>query len=62
MYNRGLINKDEIDVVISGPTSYHRNGLILDYIKQMDTISLIILNEVLVESHPDITLPLMDGM
>jgi len=62
MYNRGLINKEEFDVVISGPTTYHRNGLILEYIKQLDTKSLVILNEVLVESHPDITLPLMDGM
>jgi len=62
MYNRGLINKDEFNVVASGPTGYHRNGLIMEYIKQMDTKSLVIFNEVLVESHPDITIPLMDGM
>ena len=61
MYNRGLINKNELDVVTSGPTRYHRNGLILEYVKQMDTASLLIFNEVLMESHPDITIPLMDG-
>ena len=61
MYNHGLINKDEFDVVTSGPTRYHRNGLILEYVKQMDTASLLIFNEVLMESHPDITIPLMDG-
>ncbi|XP_065912310.1 uncharacterized protein [Dysidea avara] len=62
MYNHGLINKDEFDVVTSGPTRYHRNGLILEYVKQMDTASLLIFNEVLMESHPDITIPLMDAL
>jgi len=61
MYNRGLVTKDEVDVVNSGPTGYHRNGLLLKYVRQMDTSSLVIFNEVLTENNPDITLPLMDG-
>ena len=61
MHSYGLLADHDLELIITGPTSYHRNRLILGYVQQMDITGLFIFSEVLQKSHPDITLPLVDG-
>ena len=61
MHSYGLLADYDLELITIGPTSYHRNKLILNYVQQMDITGLFIFSEVLQQSHPDITLPLVDG-
>ena len=61
MHSYGLLADHDLEVITTGPTSYHRNKLILSYVRQMDITGLFIFSKVLQESHPDINLPLVDG-
>jgi len=61
MQSHGLLTDHDLELINSGPTGYHKNQLILGYVKLMDNTSLAIFNKLLQESHPHIKVPLGDG-
>ena len=61
MQSHGLLTDHDLELINSGPTGYHKNQLILGYVKLMDDTSLDILSKLLQESHPHIKIPLDDG-
>jgi len=61
MQSHGLLTDHDLEVINSGPTGYHKNQLILGYVKLMDDISLRIFSKLLNESQPNIKIPLDDG-
>ena len=62
MYSYGLLDDQDLELIATGPTSYHRNSLILSYVQHMDTTGLSVFRKVLQETHPRINLPLLEGM
>ena len=61
MQSHGLLTDHDLELINSGPTGYHKNQLILGYVKQMDDPSLEVFIKLLQESHPHISIPLDDG-
>ena len=61
MQSHGLLTDHDLELINSGPTGYHKNQLILGYVKLMDDTSLGVLSKLLRESHPEIKIPLQDG-
>jgi len=61
MYSHGLLTNHDLELIDTGPTSYHRNSLILKYVQHMDITGLAIFDQVLQQSHPDIWLPLTNS-
>ena len=61
MQSHGLLTDHDLELINSGPTGYHKNQLILGYVKLMDDPSLEIFSKLLQESHPHIKIPLDDG-
>ena len=61
MHSRGLLADHDLELIITAPTSYHRNRLILSCVRHMDITGLCIFTEVLQETHPHIKIPLRDG-
>ena len=61
MQSHGLLTEQDLELINSGPTGYHKNQLILGYVKLMDDPSLEIFSKLLQDSHPHIKIPLDDG-
>lgn len=61
MYSHGLLADCDIELITTGPTSYHRNKLIINCVRHMDITGLLFFSRVLKETHPHIYLPLADG-
>ena len=61
MHSYGLLDDHDVELITTGPTSYHRNSLILSYVRHMDTTGLLIFSRLLQESHPHVNLPLLEG-
>jgi len=61
MQSHDLLTDHDLELINSGPTGYHKNQLILVYVKLMDDPSLEIFSKLLHESHPRIKIPLVDG-
>jgi len=57
MQSHGLLTDHNLELINSGPTGYHKNQLILGYIKLMDDTSLGIFSKLLRKSHPGINIP-----
>jgi len=62
MQSHGLLTDHDLELINSGPTGYHKNQLILGYVKLMDDTSLGRFSELLHESHPYIKIPLENGI
>ena len=61
MYSHGLLTDHDLELITTGPTSYHRNSLILRCVQHMSNTELATVIEVLQENHSDIWLPLTNG-
>ena len=61
MQSHGLLTDQDLELINSGPTGYHKNQLIMGYVKLMDDIILGVFSKLLQESHPEIKIPLQDG-
>ena len=61
MQSHGLLTDHDLELINSGPTGYHKNQLILEYVKLMDDPSLGDFSKLLQDSHPRIKIPLDDG-
>ena len=61
MQSHGLLTDHDLELINSGPTGYHKNQLILEYVKLMDDPSLEDFSKLLQDSHPRIKIPLDDG-
>jgi len=61
MQSHGLLTDDDLELINSGPTGYHKNQLTLRYVKLMDDTSLGIFSKLLQQSHPSTKIPLENG-
>ena len=61
MQSHGLLTDRDLELINSGPTGYHKNQLILGYVKLMADPSLKIFSKVLQKSPQHIKIPLNDG-
>ena len=61
MHSHGLLTDHDLELIGSGPTSYHRNSLTLRYVQHMDITELVAFIEILQEGHSHIWLPLTNG-
>ena len=61
MQSHGLLTDHDLELINSGPTGYHKNQLILRYVKLMDDPSLGDFSKLLQDSYPRIKIPLDDG-
>ena len=61
MQSHGLLTDHGLNLINSGPTGYHKNQLILGYVKLMDDNSLGMFSKLLQESHPYVKIPLEEG-
>ena len=60
MHSYGILADHDIQLITTAPAGYHRNKLILSYVRQMDITGLLFFSKVLQESHPHINLPLVE--
>ena len=60
MQSHGLLTDHDLELINSGPTGYHKNQLILGYVKLMDDNSLGVFSKLLQESYLNVKIPLED--
>ena len=61
MQSHGLLTDHDLELINSGPTGYHKNQLILGYVKLMEDPSLGLFSKLLQKSHPGINIPIEIG-
>lgn len=61
MHSHGLLIDQDLEVINTGPTGYHKNQLLLGYVRNMDDLNLKLFGKLLQEGHPSIKIPLSDG-
>jgi len=61
MQSHGLLTDNDLELINSGPTGYHKNQLILTSLRLMDDTCLEVFSKLLQDSHPDVKIPLQEG-
>ena len=61
MESHGLLADHDLELINSGPTSYHKNQLMMTCVRLMDDSSLRVFSKLLQDSHPGVKIPLKDG-
>ena len=61
MLSTKLLNADEQRLVSSGDSLHHRNWLLLDHVRHLDSQSLLIFSELVQDMWPHVGLQLVTG-
>ena len=62
LYSNGLLSAQELNVILSGHSFHHRNWLLLEYVRHMDSQALLVFSEVVKDVWPQIGIQLVTGM
>ena len=62
MFSEGLLSSHDCNLVATGHSIYHRNYLLLDYVRQENTESLSVFTRVILKLWPEIGSQLNTGM
>ena len=62
LYSNGLLSPQELNVILSGHSFYHRNWLLLEYVRHMDSQALLVFSELVKDVWPQIGMQLVTGM
>ena len=60
-YSTGLLTAQELNVILSGHSSHHRNWLLLEHVRHMDSQALLAFSELVKEVWPHIGMQLIAG-
>ena len=61
LYSAGLLSSQEQNIVWSGHSCYHRNWLLLEYVRHMDSQALLAVSKLIKDVWPQIGLQLVIG-
>ena len=62
LYSTGLISAQELHVILSGHSSYHRNWLLLEHVRHMDPQTLLLFSGIVKDVWPQIGMQLITSM
>ena len=62
LYANGLISAEEQNVALSGHSSHHRNWLLLEHVRHMDSQALLAFSELVKNVWPQIGMQLVTGI
>ena len=62
LYSTGLLTAHEQNVILSGHSFHHRNWLLLEHVRHMDSQSLLVFGELVKETWPQIGMQLITGI
>ena len=61
LYSTRQLSSQEQNIVLSGHSSYHRNWLLLEYVRHMDSQALLTFSKLIKDVWPQIGLQLVTG-
>ena len=61
LYSIGLLSTQEQNIVLSGHSSHHKNWLLLEYVRHMDSQALLTFSELVKNVWPQIGVQLVTG-
>ena len=61
LYFAGLLTAEEQNIILSGHSLHHKNWLLLEYIRRMDSQSVLVFSELVKEMWPQIGSQLVTG-
>ena len=61
LYSIGLLSAQEQNIVLSGHSSHHRNWLLLEHVRHMDSQTLSVFSELVQDVWPQIGMQLVTG-
>ena len=62
LYSTGLLSAQEQNIILSGHSCHHRNWLLLEHIRHMDSQALLTFSELVKNVWPQIGMQLIIGM
>ena len=62
LYSTGLLSAQKQNIVLSGHSSHHRNWLLLEHVRHMDSQALLAFSELVKNVWPQIGVQLVTGI
>ena len=62
LYSSGLVTAQEQNVILSGYSLHHRNFLLLELVRHMDSKAILVFSKVVEDIWPEIGMQLVTGM
>ena len=62
LYSIGLLSAQEQNIILSSHCSHHRNWLLLEHVRHMDSQALVAFSELVKDVWPQIGMQLITGM
>ena len=62
LYSTGLLTTQELNVILFGQSFHHRNLLLLEYVRHMDSKALLTFSELVKDVWPQISMQLVTGI
>ena len=62
LFSNGLLTVQELNVILSGHSSHHRNWLLLEQVRHMDSQALLAFSELVKDVWPQIGMQLVTGI
>ena len=61
LYSTGLLTAHEQNVILTGGSFHHRNWLLLEHVRHMNSQSLLVFGELVKDTWPQIGMQLITG-